>query len=197
MCKTLFTATAIAALLFAAPCLAASGMSMGATGGPGNYGGSMMAHGIDDYAVAMRLVHHKNYAEAVPFLRRALQQRPNSADVLSYLGYTHQMLGDAVGALDYYQRALSRDPNHKSAHEFLGTLYLKLNQLGNARGQLAELTNLCRDGCIEKDALGRAIADYELAAATPAKVGGRPAEARSVTASVPAAATVSGTTPNP
>ena len=194
MRKILFGATAIFAMGFAAPCFAASGMGMGATGGPGNYGGSMMAHSIDDYAVALRLVYHKNYAEAVPFLRRALQQRPNSADVLSYLGYSHQMLGDEVGALDYYQRALASDPGHKSTHEYLGTLYLKLNQLGNARGQLAELTSLCRDGCVEKDALGRAIADYELAAATPATA---PTIARPVTVSVPAAATITSTGANP
>ena len=196
MRKTLFGATAIVAMGIAVPCFAAGGMSMGGTGGPGNYGGSMMAHSIDDYAVALRLVHHKNYAEAVPFLRRALQQRPNSADVLSYLGYSHQMLGDNEGALDYYQRALANDPGHKGAHEFLGTLYLKLNQLGNARGQMSELTSLCRDGCVEKDALGRAIADYELAAATPATATDRQATARPATA-VPASVTVSATGANP
>src|SRR6185312_854939 len=99
---------------------------------------------------------------------RALQQKPNNADVLNYLGYTHRMLADYPGSLDYYQRALARDPDHKGAHEYLGELYLKMNRLADARGQLAELTRLCSSGCEEKDVLTKAIADYQLAAAAPA-----------------------------
>ena len=140
----------------------------------GGYGGGMTGSGFDDYSTAVRLIHHEKYAEAVPYLNRALQARPN-ADVLNYLGYTHRMLGDYPGSLDFYQRALARDPDHKGAHEYLGELYLKMNQLANANAQLAELTRLCPGGCEEKDVLMKAIADYRLAAATPATPSAQPA----------------------
>jgi tetratricopeptide (TPR) repeat protein len=143
------------------------GGGMGA--GIGGYGGgSIRSSGFDDYTSAVRLIKHEKYAESLPYLNRALQDRPGSADVLNYLGYTHRMLGDYPGSLDFYTRALARNPDHKGAHEYLGELYLKMNRLAEARGQLAELTRLCAAGCEEKDVLTKAIADYELAATAPA-----------------------------
>src|SRR5204863_7251833 len=111
----------------------------------GGYGGGGMRSSIgsDDYATAVRLIHHEKYADAIPYLNRALHERPTSADVLNYLGYTHRMLGDYPGSLDFYQQALARDPDHKGAREYLGELYLKMNQLANASAQLTALTRLC------------------------------------------------------
>lgn len=159
------------ALLISTPCLAmggGGGGGMGMGGMRGGYSGGVRGAGFDDYATAVRMIHHEKYADAVPYLNRALQERPDSADVLNYLGYTHRMLGDYPGSLDFYQRALARDPDHKGAHEYLGELYLKMNRLADARAQLAELTRLCSGGCDEKDVLTKAIGDYQLAAAAPA-----------------------------
>jgi predicted Zn-dependent protease len=164
------------------------GGGMGGMGGMGGYGGGMHSSaGFDDYGTAVRLIHHEKYADAIPYLNRALLQRPNNADVLNYLGYTHRMLGDYPGSLDFYTRALARDPDHKGVHEYLGELYLKMNRLSDARMQLAELTRLCADGCEEKDVLTRAIADYQVAAAAPAAPASTPAAANAAT---PAAASV-------
>jgi len=160
----------LAGVLLATPCLGmGGGGGGGGVGSMGAYGSAMHSSaGFDDYATAVRLIRHEKYAEAVPYLDRALRERPNSADVLNYLGYTHRILGDYPGSLDFYTRALARDPDHKGAHEYLGELYLKMNRLADARGQLAELARLCSDGCEEKDVLTKAIADYEVAAAAPA-----------------------------
>lgn len=158
------------ALLVSSPCLAMGGGGGGSMGmgGMGGYGGGMRSSAsFDDYSTAVRMIKHEKYADAIPYLNRALQERPSNADVLNYLGYTHRMLGDYSGSLDYYQRALTRDPDHKGAHEYLGELYLKLNQLANARTQLAELTRLCPDGCEEKDVLSSSISTYEMAATAP------------------------------
>jgi tetratricopeptide (TPR) repeat protein len=159
------------AAAFAMVATASFGMGGGGGGGgmSGGYGGgNASSSGFDDYATAVRLIHHDKFAEAVPYLNRALHERPNNADVLNYLGYTHRQLGDYPGSLDFYQRALAREPDHKGAHEYLGELYLKMNRLGDAQAQLAELTRLCSDGCEEKDVLTKAIADYQLASAAPA-----------------------------
>ena len=179
----------IAALLVSTPCFAmgGGGGGMGMGGMTGGYTGGVRGSGFDDYATAVRLIHHEKYAEAVPYLNRALAERPASADVLNYLGYTHRMLGDYPGSLDFYTRALARDPDHKGAHEYLGELYLKMNQLANARLQLAELARLCPSACEEKDVLTKAISDYQLAAAAPATPAATPAVAA---APAPAAAVV-------
>src|SRR4051812_6661869 len=129
------------------------GGGMGMGGMRGGYSGGVRGARFGDYATAGRLIKHEKYAEAVPYLDRALQERPGSADVLNYLGYTHRMLGDYTGSLDFYTRALTRDPDHKGVHEYLGELYLKMNRLAEARAQLTELTRLCSNGCEEKDVL--------------------------------------------
>ncbi len=156
--------SAVMAIAFLAAVTPASVMAMG--GGyssppPGN------ASGFDDYAMAIRMIHHEQYANAVPYLNRALAARPNNADILNYLGFTHRMLGDYPGSLDYYRKALARDPDHKGAHEYLGELYLNMHQVDNARGQLAELTRLCPNGCAERDTLTKSIASYEAASGAP------------------------------
>ena len=152
------------------PAFAMGGGGMGGGMGMGGYGGTGMRSSVggDDYATALRLIHHEKYSDAIPYLNRALQERPNNADVLNYLGYTHRMLGDYPGSLDFYQRALAREPDHKGAHEYLGELYLKMHQLASARAQLDELTRLCPSGCEEKDVLTKAITDYQVAAAAAA-----------------------------
>jgi tetratricopeptide (TPR) repeat protein len=168
-----------AAMLMTSQCFAmgGGGGGMGMGGMTGGYAGSVHGSGFDDYANAVRLIHREKYAEAVPYLNRALKERPASADVLNYLGYTHRMLGDYTGSLDFYTQALARDPDHKGAHEYLGELYLKMNRLADARAQLAELTRLCSGDCEEKDVLTKAIADYQLAAAAPVTPAAIPAAA--------------------
>ncbi|HEY8948505.1 MAG TPA: tetratricopeptide repeat protein [Rhizomicrobium sp.] len=146
-------------------------------GGYGGGGGGPMSGGMsmDDYSMAVSLIHNEKYAMATAYLNRALQSNPHNANVLNYLGYTHRMLGDYPGSLDFYQKALAINPDHRGAHEYLGELYLMMHDSASADGQLAELTRLCPDGCEEKDVLMKAIADYRAAAhaaaqtATPAQ----------------------------
>ncbi len=165
--RNVFRLVAAIGLVAASPALGMGGMSGG--GGMGGYGGGGMRSSIgsDDYSTALRLIRHEKYADAIPYLNRALHERPNSADVLNYLGYTHRMVGDYPGSLNFYQQALARNPDHKGAHEYLGELYLKMHQLASARAQLDELTRLCPSGCEEKDVLTKAISDYQVAASTP------------------------------
>jgi hypothetical protein len=102
------------------------------------------------------------------------------------------MLGDYPGSLDFYQRALAINPDHKGAHEYLGELYLMVHDSASADGQLAELTRLCPDGCEEKDVLTKAIADYHAAAHAAAMQTAAPAQNA---ASAPAAAPAQTTAP--
>jgi predicted Zn-dependent protease len=190
-------ASAFAAFLLAGT--AAFPMGGGGGGGyGGGFGGSMGMGGqqtFDDYAVALRLIHHEEYAQAIPHLESALAQRPHDADILNYLGYTHRMVGDYQVSLDYYKRALAIDPDHKGVHEYLGELYLQMNDQPSAQKELETLASLCPSGCDERDALTKALAAY-----TPAATAGA-TTATPATVSTPAmaatpAATPSGSTPS-
>ena len=149
---------ALAMAAFSAPAFA---MGTGG-GGYGGFGGSTGASptGFDEYSTALRLIHHEQYGDAIPHLQNALAQKPHDADVLNYLGFTERMVGNYQASMAYYQRALTEDPDHKGAHEYLGELYLDLKDLPNAQGQLAILQKLCDGSCDEVDALTKSIATY-------------------------------------
>ena len=167
MLKTLLFATATAALIGGGPALAMGGGGGG--GGYGNFSSTTMPT-FDDYSVAKRLIRHEEYAKAIPHLMTALQKRPHDADILNYLGFTHRMVGvsetDATRAndfnmsLSFYQAALAIDPNHRGVHEYLGELFLAMNNLNAAHHEMNELVILCPDGCDERDALNKALAAY-------------------------------------
>ena len=53
------------------------------------------------------------------------------------------------------------DPNHKGANEYLGELYLKLDQLEKAEAQLARLDDICTFGCEEYNDLKAAIETHK------------------------------------
>ena len=57
----------------------------------------------------------------------------------------------------YYEKALSLDPRHRGAHEYIGELYLKLKQTEKAKEQNAKLDCICFFGCQEFDEMKEAI----------------------------------------
>lgn len=89
------------------------------------------------------------------------------ADALNYLGFCHRKLGKYPEALSYYQRALSVNPKHKGANEYLGELYLLMKNLPKAEEQLAILKGLCPAGCEELEDLEADIADYKASPPAP------------------------------
>jgi len=183
--RKIMLATVIATSLMA---LTTPSFSMGGGGGGGNmgYGGGIQSDAtFDDYATAVRLIKHEKYAEAIPHLDAALANRPHSADILNYLGYTHRMVGmtytdagrdgEFKMSLDYYQRALAIDPNHRGVHEYLGELYLQMHDMTSAQKEQATLASLCPSGCDERETLDKAIAAYAPAPAAAAPAAAAPA----------------------
>jgi tetratricopeptide (TPR) repeat protein len=166
----------ISAILIAIPATAPAMMGgYGSTGGGGSssYNGGnsvVMDQAREDLKTGLRLLAAKQYADAIPFLQRALRAIPGNVDILDYLGYADREIGNYADALDYYQRALAHNPDRKGTHAYLGELYLTMNQPDQARLQLGELVRLCPDGCVEKDALTQSIASYG-AAMKPAAAG--------------------------
>ena len=121
--------TMIAALVSLVPLSALASMGGGYGGGSGGYGGGSAGGGIsavgrEEAETALHLIQKEDYADAIPHLKRALNVMQGNADILNLLGFTERMVGNYPDSLDYYQRALARNPDHKGAHEYLGELYL-------------------------------------------------------------------------
>ena len=116
-----------------------------------------------DLKAAVELIRSEKYAEAQPHLQKALAQEPNDADTYNMLGYSQRKMGNKDEALGYYTKALEINPKHRRANEYLGELYLELNQPDKAKERLAVLDKSCFFGCDEYTMLKKAIETYEQA----------------------------------
>jgi len=110
-----------------------------------------------------KAIEAKDFKTAVGHLAKAVQELPNDADAHSMLGYSFRKVGTFDKSMEHYQRALKLDSNHRSAHEYLGELYLDLNQLDNAEKQLAALKKACPffGRCEEYDDLKKEVDAYK------------------------------------
>ena len=110
-----------------------------------------------------KAIDAKDFKGAVGYLTKAVQEEPNNADAQSMLGYSYRKSGTFDQSMELYQRALKIDSNHRSAHEYLGELYLDMDQLDNAEKQLAALKKACPffGRCEEFDDLKKAIDGYK------------------------------------
>jgi tetratricopeptide (TPR) repeat protein len=106
------------------------------------------------------LIDDEDYQGAIGKLEKALLESPDDADLLNLLAYSHRKSMHFVEALDYYQKALQIDPEHRGANEYLGELYLQMDRLDLALERLKVLDDDCFFGCKEFDELEDAIEDY-------------------------------------
>ena len=103
-------------------------------GGGGNSGNSSGGSQVNLYQQAKNLIDDEQYAKAIPLLQKSIQQKGEYADALNLLGYSNRKLGDKAKAMTYYTKALNMEPNHLGANEYMGELYLEMNDLAQGRG---------------------------------------------------------------
>ncbi len=96
---------------------------------------------------------------------KPLLPKYDHADVHNLLGFSLRKTGDYKQAAVHYARALQLDPNHLSALEYQGEMFIETNQMEKARANLARLKKLCPKGCEELADLEEDIAKAEKAAA--------------------------------
>jgi tetratricopeptide (TPR) repeat protein len=82
----------------------------------------------------------------------------DDAKVLTMIGYSKRKQGDLDGGMAYYDKALAVDPNNLYTHEYLGELYVQLNNVDEAKVHLAKLETLCGTSCEQYQDLAKAIA---------------------------------------
>ncbi|HEY4163912.1 MAG TPA: tetratricopeptide repeat protein [Dongiaceae bacterium] len=116
----------------------------------------------DPYKQAQQLIDDDKYTQAIPILKKLINDHGAYADALNLLGYSYRKSGDANTALTYYNQALQMEPKHLGANEYLGELYLELKQPDKANERLAVLKAACGD-CDEYEDLSRAITKYKSA----------------------------------
>lgn len=113
-----------------------------------------------DYAKAEKAIKAQDYKGAIPLLEQVVAKQPKNADAFNYLGYAHRKLGEKEKAQTYYETALDIDPNHLGANEYMGELYLEMDNLQGAEGRMAVLDKACRN-CVEKRELREAIDKFK------------------------------------
>ena len=84
-----------------------------------------------------------------------------NADAHNWLAYAVRRNGDPAGSIPIYQKALSIDPKHRGAHEYIGEAYLALDNLPKAKEHLARLDKLCFFPCSEYKDLKKAVEAYQ------------------------------------
>jgi tetratricopeptide (TPR) repeat protein len=113
-----------------------------------------------DFVTGKRAIVAGDWKGAIKALTSAGLRDNRNADIQNYLGYAHRRLREFDPAMLHYQRALTLNPRHRSAHEHLGEAYLVQGDLAKAEEHLTALERICLIPCEEYDDLRRAISEY-------------------------------------
>lgn len=97
-------------------------------------------------------------AEAIPWLRKAIELRPSTRWAHFYIGNAYLRLSDYGGAEAAYRRSVELYPDHSSAHAGVTWTLLAAGRDDEARHQLATMRSSTLDG----DRYSVKIADIEL-----------------------------------
>jgi Flp pilus assembly protein TadD len=114
-----------------------------------------------DYAAAVKAIDAKDWNQAIALLNKALARNDKNADIHNLLGYSERKRGNLEVAFKHYERALTLDPKHLGANEYLGEAYLQAGNVAKAEAQLAKLDKLCTFGCSEYKTLKQRVAEYK------------------------------------
>ena len=107
------------------------------------------------------LVAKNDWSAASAVFEVFVKQNPQDADGFNLLGYSYRNLRRYEESFAAYRQALTLDPKHIGAHEYIGIAYVQSGQLDKAREHLAILGKLCSASCEEYRDLKEAV---ELAA---------------------------------
>ncbi len=115
------------------------------SGGNTSHGSS--ANTIDvniEFNRAKKLIYKKNYEKGLKILKDIENERPfgySKADLYNYMGFSSrkQKKPNYKKAEKYYLKALSLEPDHIGALEYIGELYFETDRVDMARSMLKKL----------------------------------------------------------
>ena len=108
----------------------------------------------------LAMVENEQYEPAIDKLSEFLKDEKKSADGWNLLGYSQRKVGRFDASLKSYKKALKYNKKHLGAHEYIGELYLQLDEVKKAKKHLKRLKKYCGD-CEQYQALKEAITQYE------------------------------------
>jgi tetratricopeptide (TPR) repeat protein len=108
---------------------------------------------------AKSAISRKDWAAAQAVLEPYTVTNPRSADGYNLLGYSLRNQKKYDESLVAYKQALTLDPKHRGAHEYIGIAYVQMGQLDKAKEHLASLDKICPFSCEEYRDLKKAIAE--------------------------------------
>ena len=120
-------------------------------------GGAMLEQ---DYAAGLKAIEDQNWSDAIRLLSSAALRDTRNADLQNYLGFAYRNAGELSAAFQHYNRALSLDPRHRGAHEYIGEAYLLIGNRAKAEEHLAALKKICLLPCEEYGHLEKKVAEY-------------------------------------
>lgn len=127
----------------------------------GGGGSSSSQPAKSDFKNALKAIKAGDYARASVLLDKVVAREPRNAEAWNNLGFSERHQSHFDKSLAAYQKALTIEPRHRGANEYLGELYLQTDDLPKAREQLEKLRGLCPRGCEEADELAKAVQTYE------------------------------------
>lgn len=113
-----------------------------------------------DYAAGVAALRAGNAGAALPRLVQALKRFPDNANLHNELGFAYRNVKQLEKAFEHYRRALAINPQHRSAHEYIGEAYLMVGDLAAAERHLASLRSICLLPCEEMRDLEKAIFEH-------------------------------------
>lgn len=119
-----------------------------------------------DLAQIKQQIEDDRASEAETSLRQMLAENPDNPDILNLLGYASRKLGRWQASRKFYSHALTIDPAHKGALEYMGELELETGDVAAAKELLLRLREQCPDGCEELDDLLVAFSKNGVATST-------------------------------
>ncbi len=98
----------------------------------------------------------KKFEKALKYFVLAYNNFPGNIDIINYLGFTYNQIGDLMMSEIYYQEALLIEPKNPLINQRLGELYLSLNKKNLAKERLKILSTCnCQEYLILKDVFER------------------------------------------
>lgn len=113
-----------------------------------------------DYAAGLKAIEAEKWSEAIRLLSSAALRDTRNADLQNYLGFAYRNSGDLSNAFLHYNRALTLNPRHRGAHEYIGEAYLMIGNRAKAEEHLASLRKICLLPCEEYAHLEKKVAEH-------------------------------------
>lgn len=114
----------------------------------------------EEFARGRAAIESGQWDRAIATFSGVVSREPGNASAWNWLGYANRKSGKLDAAFKAYDKALTIDPAHRGAHEYVGEAWLMADQPEKAEAHLAILARLCNARCKEYEDLKKALAAY-------------------------------------